>query len=225
MSVLIIQSPVQSTQTLCPSYYTLLLLYLYTLCLRHDRHTSLHGRIQGAREVLRAAADMSNDSTGSIALIIDSSDVVADFFISLGNYQINKTQTISMTLLPKYKEMTSAGSILPVPTAVPHLPPLKPSHFRSLSQSVKSVGLQTAVTNFVRVDLGLGTMEVFGTEVRMTETGITGPKIVHVNDSMRIEHKLIVKGRGDDLRQDAVIEQLFCLLNKVSHRKIESHPG
>lgn len=40
------------------------------------------------------------------------------------------------------------------------------------------------------------------------------PKIVHVCDTAGVKHRFLVKNQ-DDLRQDAVIEQLFMLVDKV----------
>lgn len=140
---------------------------------------------------------------------------MADFFIELGNLRINKNQTIKISDVPNYAQMSKAAKLLPVITSTPELPPLNLSHLQSLAKMIESSGVESAVGNFFKAKMGIGWMERFGKEIRMTDTGITGPKIVHVFDSLEVEHKFIVKG-GDDLRQDAVIEQLFCLLNQVS---------
>ncbi len=51
-------------------------------------------------------------------------------------------------------------------------------------------------------------------QVRIADTGISRPKIVEIHAMDGSVHRQIVKGR-DDLRQDAVVQQLFKALNRV----------
>jgi len=57
-------------------------------------------------------------------------------------------------------------------------------------------------------------IEAFEEEISIAPQGISVPKIVWVRDSEGRRHKQLVKGH-DDLRQDAVMQQLFRLLNDV----------
>lgn len=51
--------------------------------------------------------------------------------------------------------------------------------------------------------------------------GITKPKLVKCVDSSGVEHKQLVKGGADDMRQDAVMEQFFGLVTQVGSSVFE----
>eukprot|EP00511_Aplanochytrium_stocchinoi_P005548 CAMPEP_0204824758 /NCGR_PEP_ID=MMETSP1346-20131115/2752_1 /ASSEMBLY_ACC=CAM_ASM_000771 /TAXON_ID=215587 /ORGANISM="Aplanochytrium stocchinoi, Strain GSBS06" /LENGTH=472 /DNA_ID=CAMNT_0051952089 /DNA_START=1 /DNA_END=1419 /DNA_ORIENTATION=- len=54
----------------------------------------------------------------------------------------------------------------------------------------------------------------FPTHCKIAPTGISRPKIVNIRGENGRTYKLLVKS-GDDLRQDAVMEQLFVLVNEL----------
>lgn len=68
---------------------------------------------------------------------------------------------------------------------------------------------------YIQHKLRLPTIARFDSLVQMIPTGLSRPRIVSLWDSAGLLHKQVVKGR-DDLRPDAVMEQLFYLLNCVS---------
>lgn len=55
---------------------------------------------------------------------------------------------------------------------------------------------------------------------RLTDSGINQPKIVIADGDDGVSRRQLVKGR-DDLRQDAVMEQLFDLVNLLLQVQIE----
>lgn len=85
----------------------------------------------------------------------------------------------------------------------------KVKHFREAKQVAQTcrVPVPTAASTVAYI-------QQFEGEITIAPQGISIPKIVWVRDSEGRRHKQLVKG-NDDLRQDAVMQQLFGLLNVV----------
>ncbi|CAJ1371480.1 unnamed protein product [Effrenium voratum] len=84
-------------------------------------------------------------------------------------------------------------------------------HFREVRKVLQSthVPVPTVASSDV-----MPKISSFGETFSIAKQGLSCPKIVRVVDSEGREHKQLVKGH-DDLRQDAVMQQLFRLLNDV----------
>lgn len=54
--------------------------------------------------------------------------------------------------------------------------------------------------------------------VEISSTGISLPKIVNFQISNGLKRKVLMKGSNDDLRQDAIMEQVFGQVNKILQR-------
>lgn len=85
----------------------------------------------------------------------------------------------------------------------------KVKHFKEAKQVVQTcrVPVPTAASTVAYI-------QQFEDQITIAPQGISIPKIVWVRDSEGRRHKQLVKG-NDDLRQDAVMQQLFGLLNVV----------
>jgi ataxia telangiectasia mutated family protein len=61
----------------------------------------------------------------------------------------------------------------------------------------------------------------FSNKFSITEQGLSRPKIIQVEASDGCIYKELVKG-GDDMRQDAVMEQVFEHVNQTLHKVEET---
>eukprot|EP00884_Botryococcus_braunii_P019002 jgi/Botrbrau1/5786/Bobra.0155s0009.1 len=96
-----------------------------------------------------------------------------------------------------------------------------PSHLRrSLRNLTKLpvVSRQLPVDPSARYE-GFAHFDSFGDTIRFVG-GINKPKLVECFDSNGVRHRQLVKSGSDDLRQDAVMQQFFALVNQV----LAAHP-
>jgi hypothetical protein len=121
--------------------------------------------------------------------------------------------------VPCFKLVISSQKFLPVPTTLPHSN-VPPCHY-SISIDSHSLKKKRRLTktpinfiHYIQQTLGFPTIYQFLPSIDIISSGLSQPKIISVIDTSGSLHKIIVKGR-DDLRTDAVTEQLFHVLNSV----------
>lgn len=186
----------------------------------YDRFAFQPTKVHGAREVLETVCAQEH---GLIRGIVEASDLLSDFFIQVANMKVpDGVKTIKLSPMEHYRVALAAAKILPAPTADTPVPALQ---LRPTTDSVTSSNTTRArrtemretpddVRLLFQKTLGVPTVASFEDTVTVTETGISRPKIVAYWDTAGVQHQCVVKGR-DDLRQDAVMEQLFGILNTV----------
>eukprot|EP00931_Biecheleriopsis_adriatica_P101418 TRINITY_DN7655_c3_g1_i1.p1 TRINITY_DN7655_c3_g1~~TRINITY_DN7655_c3_g1_i1.p1 ORF type:complete len:3029 (+),score=615.62 TRINITY_DN7655_c3_g1_i1:50-9136(+) len=123
--------------------------------------------------------------------LLDAVETLNNFYQAIAFFSIDKKNRdveVPLSQVAVYRDVRKAfqNTSIPVPTA---LPPVEggpaPPHIQG-----------------------------FGETFQIAKQGVSCPRIVRVRDSTGKEHKQLVKG-ADDLRQDAVMQQLFRLLNDV----------
>lgn len=128
--------------------------------------------------------------------VVDATEVVSKFYMGLAFHEVDKKNRdvkIRTVTLEHFKEARRVCQHIPVPTANP--PP---------EGGPPAPGIHFFV-------------EQFG----VAKQGLSAPKMFSVHDTAGKEHHQIVKGH-DDLRQDAVMQQLFRLLNDIFGEKTHS---
>lgn len=75
--------------------------------------------------------------------------------------------------------------------------------------------------NGIEDPVGSELISGFDSKFSITETGLSRPKILFCMGSRGGRFKQVVKG-GDDIRQDAVMQQVFCYVNELMKRRDES---
>ncbi|CAE8642170.1 unnamed protein product, partial [Polarella glacialis] len=124
--------------------------------------------------------------------VLATVEVLNRFYLAIAFHPIQKEKRgsieVPFTSVAHYREVREALRVAPVP--VPTAPP-----------GVEGGPPQACIHAFEGV-------------FRIAPQGISCPKDIKVRDSTGREHRQLVKGQ-DDLRQDAVMQQLFRLLNDV----------
>ncbi|BDA48015.1 Serine-protein kinase ATM [Coccomyxa sp. Obi] len=98
-----------------------------------------------------------------------------------------------------------------------------PSHLR---RSTKALNKVPVVSVSIPVDpsctyAGLACFSHFGEGITFVG-GINKPKLVQCFDSTGMRHRQLVKSGNDDLRQDAVMQQFFSLINDLLAQSVET---
>ena len=75
--------------------------------------------------------------------------------------------------------------------------------------------------NGIEDPVGSELISGFDSKFSITKTGLSRPKIVFCVGSLGGRFKQVVKG-GDDIRQDAVMQQVFCYVNELMKRRDKS---
>lgn len=76
--------------------------------------------------------------------------------------------------------MEKAAKVLPVATAIPEISPLSLPQLQSLAERIATSKTRTTGSDFICAELNIPTVERYGDEVKITETGITGIELVLV---------------------------------------------
>ncbi|KAF8475673.1 hypothetical protein BDZ91DRAFT_649584 [Kalaharituber pfeilii] len=111
-------------------------------------------------------------------------------------------------------KMDKKSSKIPIRKAFPEEPTLA----SKIEREIPSLKLPPPTMNIeIRADCdytNLPYLQKFNPELSVASSGVSAPKILTCHDSSGQSYKMLVKGGNDDLRQDAIMEQVF---EQVSH--------
>mmetsp|Transcript_155949 Transcript_155949/g.275568 ORF Transcript_155949/g.275568 Transcript_155949/m.275568 type:complete len:3044 (-) Transcript_155949:238-9369(-) len=126
---------------------------------------------------------------GAVKASLEAVEVLSKFYLDIAFFAVdkkNREAEIRLNAMKHYQQAKRVMGTVPVPTASPPAPGGPPV---------------PCIKNFVE-------------SILIAKQGLSAPKIVRLYDTTGVEHQQMVKGM-DDLRQDAVMQQLFRLLNDV----------
>eukprot|EP00917_Polyrhabdina_sp_WS-2016_P001928 GHVP01004072.1.p1 GENE.GHVP01004072.1~~GHVP01004072.1.p1 ORF type:complete len:1104 (-),score=237.73 GHVP01004072.1:5118-8015(-) len=180
-------------------------------------HKCKKEKLEAATGVIKKVFEASSLSNAGRAAALRelflAANLLSEVYIKIAFTSVDKTlQSLNFSSIKELKKFLPYCSQTPVPTAgvqqkEPFAFPVDPSD----KDAVKKPG---ALSAYINDNLGIATIFSFEDTISLAETGISRPKIVLVTDSKGEEHKQVAKG-NDDLRGDAVMEQLFVVVNKV----------
>jgi len=155
------------------------------------RNASLHVADQGKIAASERVMTQLRSKQG-MASILEAAEVLSKFYINLAFRPIDKKNREGNFDLRQIQGYENVKALLKTSSTV-----LLPTGPPQTEGNSRLVGIKHFQESF-----------------SVAAQGISAPKIITVQDVTGREHKQVVKGL-DDLRQDAVIQQLFRLLNDV----------
>jgi ataxia telangiectasia mutated family protein len=155
-----------------------------------ERYVPNTGKIKAATRVLERIKREHKSANG----MLEAMESLSQFYLNLAAFPVDAKRTREIDLkLPQiqgYREVRE--------------------HLKKVAMPVPTVGARLQ-------DLGGApavTISFFTDSVKLAPQGRSCPKIIKLTDSAGVEHQQLAKG-NDDLRQDAVMQQLFGLVNDV----------
>lgn len=147
------------------------------------------------KQLLKSESKINIEGTRHV---LQSIDMLCDNSVKLANFKLkHRNRKSRLADLPGGDWWLQTLPTLGLPSPVLHLP-------------VKRFGTYNTKT--------MATMVAVEPYVSSTSTGISQPKIVKVQLSSGVTQKLLLKGGSDDLRQDAIMEQVFEKVNDLWER-------
>ncbi|CAK9092592.1 unnamed protein product [Durusdinium trenchii] len=149
-------------------------------------------KVQAAKRVIEKIRKVP-----SVRPVLEAVDVLSAFYLAIAFYPVDKKN-------PASRDMNIKLGQIP--------------EYRDVAKALQSSKVPVPTAAF---DCSVPNIKHFVDGISIAKQGISFPKVVKLVDLEGREYKQLVKG-GDDLRQDAVMQQLFRLLNDVFKENAKS---
>lgn len=174
---------------------------------------SVAGGVEMNEHRIKAAADLLAELKREASLrdLVVAQEQLILAYIALGSQKFSRgVDHINFGTTPLAKLRQRDLALVPVPTLT--IPVRADCNYKSTAEAAPAASSSSA--SAAAIDSPIVTISAFDRTIRLATSGVNVPLILELLCSDGKKHKQLLKS-ADDLRQDAVMEQVFKLVNEL----------